>query len=133
MKTLTGFLLLLLSVLPADRAPYLQSSLQGNDQLTVSGRAQRGMLLGVSFYTSSGQARHALYPLGDGLFRRRLVVGARFREGSYQLALWRAKVPASQCQVPQCAYCPVYGYHLDGKLAGTSGYFTLGFSSLFTR
>lgn len=112
---------LALAVAAAERSARLKSSVRGTDQLSVYGKADHPMWLGVSFYSKAGKPEHQLVPLSKGRFRKNFTIDPRLQGGSYEVALWDAKVTRDFCQVRRCQYCPTYGYHLSGMAASGSG------------
>jgi hypothetical protein len=106
------------------------NAVRAGDQyiITAAGTAPAaGAWLGRSLYAygitnKASQGSHEVVRVASSFLRSWRVPVAWVRNGSYEVALWATKVPASQCTIPNDPWCKRNGFHLAGLLAWRSGW-----------
>ncbi|MDQ7822856.1 MAG: hypothetical protein RDV48_08695 [Candidatus Eremiobacteraeota bacterium] len=94
--------------------------------VTVSGEANNGgAYLGSSFYPKDykdifAEGSHDCRQV-SGAFKEVYTVPRKFREGKYEIALWKKKIQRSACTNKACIWCQNLGYHLWWLLFSKSG------------
>lgn len=109
----------------------LQPSVQRSGQslvVNVQGSAPKGAWLGCSFYPPgtrniATQGVHQVVPVTNTTYTQRFAVPQNCVGGTYEVALWGARVPASECKIPNDPWCKRNGFHLSGMLALRRGSF----------
>lgn len=122
MLSLAAFLILAAG---AALAAATQLDVRVTDSLTIQGSAPSAAWLGISLYpkgaTTASQGRHMVRQLDAGAFKRTFGLNADLRGGTYEVALWRDKIPAAKCTVRACQWCARNGFHMDGMVLYRTG------------
>jgi hypothetical protein len=81
--------------------------------------------IGYSIYPGTSvtgvSARHQAVEWRKGAATEE-ALGEKFCGGSYEVALWKEKVPLEKCRLNSCASCKEKGFHMAGLIACRSGY-----------
>lgn len=87
--------------------------------------AVAGAWLGVTYYPAAGggagqEGSSQVVPLARGKSTTELVVDARYRNGTFEAAVWRRRLSGAEC-AGQGAACQTLGYKLTNMQAYTWG------------
>lgn len=118
-------LLLVLAAGTAVAAAATRLDVRITDSLLIQGSAPSAAWLGISLYpkgaTQASQGQHMVRQLDQGEFKRTFGLNASLRGGTYEVALWREKIPAAKCTIRACQWCARNGFHMDGMLLYRTG------------
>lgn len=105
---------------------------QGNELLvSVMGTSATGpAYIGCSFYprnvrNAATEGRHVVEQVNT-TFGRVFKVPRNLEGGTFEVALWRSKIPTAQCKIPGDPWCKRNGFHMEGMLSYRSGQLNAG-------
>lgn len=99
-------------------------------RLVISGYIDRKVgWLGISLYPYNISdyitgGTHSFLEVKQGHFQHEILLDNKYLGGSFEVGLWGKKVHKVDCEIENCYWCKIYGFHVDESLGYKSGLLT---------
>ncbi|MDQ7779026.1 MAG: hypothetical protein RDV41_04880 [Planctomycetota bacterium] len=99
----------------------------GKPGLTLTGEIiGSSAWIGLSLYPPGcadpiKDAEHFAFFMKEGKIDKTITVPDKTAGGSFEAALWSKRVRKSECPYPDCPYCALLGYHMEGQITTCTG------------